>query len=215
MLRVAEIFTSIQGESTYAGLPCHFIRLAGCNLKCSYCDTPYAQSFSAGSDTNIEFLVKSAEDSALKLVEITGGEPLAQSETPLLCSELLKRNFTVLVETNGSKPVSVLPNEVVKIMDCKTPSSGMVDTNDFNNFKFLDSKDEIKFVLADYNDYLWASSIISTYKLAEITQSLLLSPVWGRIDTAQLVSWILRDHLPARLNLQFHKIIWGPDKTGV
>ena len=103
MLRVAEIFTSIQGESTYAGLPCHFIRLAGCNLRCSYCDTPYAQSFSAGNDTDIEFIVKSAEESGLKLVEITGGEPLAQAETPLLCAELLKRNFTVLVETNGDR----------------------------------------------------------------------------------------------------------------
>ena len=215
MLKVSEIFTSIQGESTYAGLLCQFIRLSGCNLRCSYCDTLYAQEFSSGTDMELDRIVQTAIQSGVNLVEITGGEPMTQKETPELCEKLIDMGFTVLVETNGSLPVSALPRKAVKILDCKTPSSGESLKMDFTNFSVIDRKDEIKFVLKDYEDYVWAKGIIEKYKLAELTPNILFSPVWGTMNLEDLASWIVRDRIPVRLNIQLHKIIWGPDKKGV
>lgn len=214
-ISVVETFLSIQGESTHAGRLCFFIRLAGCNLNCRYCDTTYAKKTSDGSEYEIKTLVELALNSGVKLVEVTGGEPLRQSKTPELCEKLLQANLEVLIETNGSLPISTLPAEVKKILDCKTPSSGMSEHNLYDNYRFLSLHDEVKFVISDRNDYDFSLDVIARYNLQQCTPNLLFSPGWNSITPETLAAWMIADKPPARLQLQMHKIIWGPDKTGV
>ncbi len=212
---VTETFLSIQGESTHAGRLCFFIRLAGCNLQCRYCDTQYSASLTDGKEETLDLLVVKAVSSDVDLVEITGGEPLTQPETVPLCGKLQDAGMTVLVETNGSMPVWELPDGVIRILDCKTPSSGESDRNLYKNYDFITPVDEVKFVIADRNDYDFSCKIIREYDLDSKTLNLLFSPVWGKIEPRQLAEWMIADRPPARFQLQMHKLIWGPDKTGV
>ncbi|MDD5727094.1 MAG: radical SAM protein [Victivallales bacterium] len=214
-LVVNETFLSIQGESSHAGRLCFFIRLAGCNLHCNYCDTEYARAFDAGEPMTIEHLTSQARLSRVRLVEITGGEPLSHPHTPALCDALLDADLEVLVETNGSLPLSLLSSAVRKIVDCKTPSSGMEEYNLYDNFHILSDHDEIKFVIQDYRDYEFALTIIEKYDLQKKTPNILFSPAWGKLEPRKLAGWMQADLPPARLQLQLHKIIWGPDKQGV
>lgn len=212
---VTETFLSIQGESTHAGELCFFIRLAGCNLKCRYCDTQYSSRQSDGKPETLELLIEKAVSSGVDLVEITGGEPLTQQATIPLCEKLLNSGMTVMIETNGSLPVWELPDGVIRILDCKTPSSGESGSNLYKNYDFLTPRDEVKFVIADRGDYDFSQKIIREYNLPAKTRALLFSPVWGKIELRQLAEWMIADRSPARLQLQMHKLIWGPDQTGV
>ena len=215
-LKIYETFSSIQGESTRAGIPCFFIRLAQCNLRCSYCDTRRAQTLQNSREIGIGELLEAAERSGLDLVEITGGEPMLQSEGVCRLAEGLIRNgHTVMIETNGSCDLSVLPPAVIRIVDWKTPSSGEDGKMHLPNFRSLRPVDEVKFVLSDENDYRFALEKIRDFRLAEQTPNLLFSPVYGALAGADLVQWMLRDHAPARLNLQIHKYIWDPGREGV
>ena len=213
-MRLVESFTSLQGESTHAGRVCHFLRLAGCNLDCNYCDTRYGRSFEAGRPVTVGELVKLALDSGVKLVEITGGEPLATPETPELCRRLLEAGFEVLLETNGSFSIADVPREVRKILDCKLPGSGMFAANDFGNYGLLAPHDEIKFVISDRADFDSMLDVIRKYGLERKCRNLLASPVWGRVEFASLAAWIVDARAPVRMQLQMHKQIWG-DKPGV
>ncbi|MDD5699186.1 MAG: radical SAM protein [Victivallaceae bacterium] len=214
-LIVNETFLSIQGESTQAGRLCFFIRLAGCNLNCGYCDTDYARDTESGTAMTIAHLVSQARLAKVRLVEITGGEPLNQVNTAALCEALLDEDIEVMVETNGSLPLSLLPPAVRKIVDCKTPSSGMDEYNLYDNFHILSNRDEIKFVICDYADYEFALAVMERYQLAGKTPNILFSPAWGKLDPKTLAGWMLADLPPARLQLQIHKLIWGPDKCSV
>ena len=210
-MELAEIFFSIQGESSFAGLPCIFVRLAGCNLRCSYCDTQYA--YKKKYDLTIEeILTKIKNYYPISLVEVTGGEPLIQDETYLLLNTLLKNEYQVLLETNGSIPLDKVPSDVIKIVDIKTPSSKMVDKMVWKNVELLNSKDEVKFVLSDRTDFEWAIKKIKEYNL--LKYKLLFSPVESRLDSKTLAEWILEVKMPIRLQLQLHKIIWG-EQNGV
>ena len=214
-LTVCETFTSIQGESTHAGRLCFFIRLAGCNLACAYCDTAYASKPSDGNDIEAVDLLEMAKSAGVKTVEITGGEPLFQKNTPPLCKMLLDNEFRVLVETNGSLPVSILPHGTIRIIDCKTPSSGEASSMDFSNFDMIDENDEIKFVISDFADFEYSLGIIKKYSLDSKTEKILFSPVSDRLSPRELAEWMIKSKAPARFQLQLHKIIWGPDKRGV
>ncbi|MBN2201972.1 radical SAM protein [bacterium] len=211
MLRVTEIFHSIQGESSRVGLPCVFIRLTGCNLRCSYCDTAYA--WTGGSDWTLERIVENAASFGCPLVEITGGEPLAQDETPGLARRLLDAGHTVLVETNGTYDISRLPAAAVKIMDVKCPGSGENAKNDLRNLDRLGPEDEVKFVISNTADYLWAKEVIRGNGL-ELRARVLLSPAHGRMDRALLAEWILGDRMNVRLQVPLHKIIWPEADRG-
>lgn len=213
-LLIYETFAGIQGESTHAGRLCFFIRLTGCNLRCSYCDTKKAQPVGSGTKRTIDSLVKEAEESGLRLVEITGGEPMLQTPTPELCRRLLNAGFEVLMETNGSVDLSTLPAEVKRIIDWKTPSSGESDRMLESNYRNLRKHDEVKFVIADRNDYEASVRTMRKFDMAS-RATVLFAPVFGSIRPETLVEWMRRDHLPARLNLQLHKLIWGPDAEGV
>ena len=213
-LKIYETFSSIQGESTHAGRPCFFIRLAGCNLRCSYCDTSKAWSSESGKEFSISQLIDLAKASRLNLVEITGGEPMLQEATPELCQKLLENGFEVLMETNGSQPLHTLPREVKRIIDWKTPSSGETKQMLEDNFKTLRPRDEVKFVIADDNDFENALEIMERFSLAE-NATVLFAPVFGSMPPDQLVEKILERNVPARLNLQLHKFIWGADAEGV
>ncbi len=212
-LLVNEIFYSVQGESTYAGMPCVFVRLTGCNLRCNYCDTEYA--FYEGRVMAIDEIVRRVADYDCKLVEVTGGEPLLQANVHELIDELLRREFEVLLETSGSVDVGRVDPRVVKIMDLKCPGSGEVSRNLWHNLDFLTARDEVKFVLSDRRDYEWARDVIRRYELNRKVKAVLLSCAFGRLEPAQLAQWILADHLPVRLQLQLHKLIWSPDARGV
>ena len=215
-LKIYETFASIQGESTRAGIPCFFIRLAQCNLRCSYCDTKRAQTLQNSREAGIEELRGKAEQSGLDLVEITGGEPMLQTDGVCeLARGLIRNGHTVMIETNGSCDLTPLPPEVIRIVDWKTPSSGEDGKMFLQNFRSLRPCDEVKFVLSDENDYRFALEKIREFRLAEQTPNLLFSPVYGALNGADLVQWMLRDHAPARLNLQIHKYIWDPDREGV
>ncbi|MFH1146102.1 MAG: radical SAM protein [Pseudomonadota bacterium] len=207
-LTVCETFYSIQGESTFAGYPCFFIRLTGCNLRCSYCDTAYA--YEEGEILEEAELVERAIRCGARLVEVTGGEPLLQNGTVPLLKSLSGSGFTVLLETNGSQPLGAVPEDVVRIMDLKCPSSGMSGFMDLNNLNYLGMKDQVKFVIQNQADYEWTRDIIGEYQVFERTQ-IMLSPVWGRMDAGLLAEWMLADRLPARLQIQLHKFIW-PDR---
>ena len=214
-VRIAELFASIQGESTYAGRPCFFIRLSGCPYRCIYCDTLFAQDFEYGREMEISEVVECAEKSGLKLVEVTGGEPLAQKNAVALINSLLAGGFEVMLETNGGFRIQEVPAVVKRILDCKLPSSGMADRNFYENYQYLTSHDEVKFVVGSREDYEFALDIVRKYSLAEKTPNLLVSPVWGTVEFARIVEWILADNAPFRFQLQMHKIIWGADKQGV
>jgi len=211
-MKVNEIFVSIQGESTYAGLPCLFIRAAECNLRCTYCDTQYA--YTDGTAMAVSELLEIVRNCGVNLVEITGGEPLLQNDVPELVRQLLEEDYTVLVETNGSVALDLIDSQAVRIMDIKCPSSEMSDRNDFSNIQKLQPTDEVKFVITTYEDYCWANNIIDTYQLDKKV-TILLSPVLEKLPPKQLAEWILRDKKNVRLQLQLHKIIWGPDARGV
>ena len=202
-IKISEIFYSILGESTYQGLPCSFVRVAGCNLNCSYCNTLYAQK--GGEEYSIEKILSVLLGYPTKLVEITGGEPLLQDSVHKLIQELIKRKYKVLIETNGSVDIGKLPSEVIVIMDIKCPSSEMHDKINWENIKKLKDEDEIKFVLQDLNDYLWAKEVIKKYNLSG--KKILLSLVFNKLSPRVLSEWMLKDGLNARLHLQLHKII--------
>ena len=212
MLSVCETFSSIQGESTRAGRKCFFIRLAGCSLDCSYCDTAYAKS--GGTDATVEELVQRAHDSGLELVEITGGEPLEQPETPQLCRALLDAGFEVLLETNGAQMLDEVPSGVAKIVDCKLPSSGMAERMREENYALLGPGDEVKFVVSSHRDFEYAVEVTKRFDLAGTGCALLVSPVWGEVELPELAKWIMECDAPFRMQLQMHRIIWG-DKRGV
>ncbi len=211
-MKICEIFASIQGESSYAGLPCTFIRLTGCNLRCIYCDTTYA--YAEGSERSEEEIIGIVRDSGVKLVEITGGEPLMQKDVYPLIERLLDNGYAVLVETNGSIGIRKIDRRAVLILDIKTPGSGMSGEMDFSNLAHLKQADEIKFVLTGRADYEWAKEIMSNYALGEKCH-VLLSPAFGNLSPEQLACWILEDRLDVSLNLQLHNYIFGPGRKGV
>jgi 7-carboxy-7-deazaguanine synthase len=213
MLQLVEIFASIQGESTFAGLPCIFIRLAGCNLRCHYCDTKYSYQpkFSLTVD---DILKKIKQYAPIRLVEITGGEPLLQTEIYDLMKRLQSENYQVLLETNGSLSVKKVPNDVHKIVDVKCPQAGNESSFLTENLQYLDKeKDELKFVLSDQNDYEWAKSFIEKNRLREY--KILFSCVFSSLKPKLLAEWMVKDKVPFRLQLQLHKYIWHPDEQGV
>jgi 7-carboxy-7-deazaguanine synthase len=210
MLKINEIFKSIQGESTYAGLPCTFIRLAGCNLRCTYCDTNYA--YYDGDELSDEKIISKIEEYGVKCVEFTGGEPLLQEETPKLLKTLLDKDFDVLIETNGSICIGCLDKRLNIIMDYKTPKSGMSERMRPKNFEFLKKSDQIKFVLMDKSDYEWAKEVIVNNNLHDKFDNILMSPAYGELSPKSLVNWVLSDNIPVRVQLQIHKYIWAPDE---
>jgi len=210
-LKVNEIFFSIQGESTYAGRPCVFIRLTGCNLRCSYCDTQYA--YVEGEQMEMAPILERVSRFGCKLVEITGGEPLLQDRTPDLARELIQNGYTVLVETNGSMDIGRLHPDCVRIVDMKCPSSGMHEKNDLANLQWLTTTDELKFVIGDKEDFEFAKEVLGLIRKPLCTIN--FSPVFGSISPRELADWILQDRLPVRLNMQIHKIIWEPGRRGV
>ncbi|MEE2905256.1 MAG: radical SAM protein [Gemmatimonadota bacterium] len=217
-LSVTEIFYSIQGESTWAGAPCTFVRLTGCPLRCSWCDTEYA--FHGGSEMGLDEVVAEIASHSCKTVEITGGEPLAQKGVFPLADRLLSEGYIVLLETSGALDVSRLDPRVHKIMDLKCPGSMESDRNRWENLNHLTERDEIKFVIQDRTDYQWARNVIRQRELDQRVEegslrALLISPVWEAIDLESLSTWILEDRLPVRLQIQMHKLIWEPDRQGV
>jgi len=226
---VTEIFKSIQGEGTRAGLPCIFVRLTGCNLRCTWCDTSYA--FHGGQKMTVEDVLERVEalnrrpdgaPSGVPLVELTGGEPLLQQEIYSLAVHLLAAGYTVMVETSGERFVGNLPKQVIRIVDVKCPDSGEPDTFDIRNLNELTAKDEVKFVISSRKDYEFARDFTRQHRLEERVHSVLFSPVhedpggkWQGLEPRQLVEWILEDGLGARLGLQLHKIVWDPATRGV
>ena len=211
MLKINEIFYSIQGESSYNGMPCVFIRLTYCNLRCSYCDTEY--SFYEGIDMSITKIINEIKKYDCNLIEITGGEPLLQEESIELMKKLIKNKYTVMLETGGSLPITAVPEEVIKIVDFKCPSSKMKNKNDWNIINDLKEHDEIKFVIGNREDYEWSKNKINQYNLKN--KNLLFSPVHNILDSKVLSEWILEDNLKVRLQIQIHKYIWGSKTTGI
>ncbi len=203
-MNVSEIFTSIQGESSYAGLPCVFIRLSGCNLRCNYCDTTYA--YDGSFELTIDEIIDQVNNSKIRLVEITGGEPLLQEESKELMSSLIDKDYKVLIETNGSIDIKGVSNDAVIIMDIKTPSSGMSDSMRLSNIDLLKRSDEVKFVISNRNDYDWAVDITRKYSLTDRCK-VLFSPVFGVLNPELLARWMIEDSLNVRLNLQLHKYV--------
>lgn len=213
MLTINEIFYSIQGESTYAGRPCVFVRLTACDLRCSWCDTAYA--FYEGTKRSLDDVMAAVERYDCGLVEVTGGEPLLQEEVYPLLQSLLDRGRTVLLETGGHRSTQRVPAEVVTILDVKCPGSGESARNDWSNLERLRPHDEVKFVVKDRADYDFAREIIERFGLEERAAAVHLSPVHGVLDSRTLSEWVLADRLPARVQLQLHKYIWDPGMRGV
>jgi len=225
-MQITEIFKSIQGEGTRAGLPCVFVRLTGCNLRCVWCDTAYA--FHGGAKYTVDEVLGRVNRLAgegparVPLVEITGGEPLLQPETPELAEKLLGAGYTVMIETSGERFVGALPPEVIKIVDVKCPDSGEPDTFHMANLDAVGAGDEIKFVIASRRDYEFARDFTLQHRLAERVRQVLFSPAfpdpagkWPGLEARELTEWILKDGLPVRLGLQLHKFIWDPATKGV
>jgi len=210
-MRVNEIFMSIQGESTYAGLPCVFIRLAGCNLDCSWCDTPYARGGEGSVELSVDEVMAEAGKYNCNLVELTGGEPMLQREAPLLASRLLDEGYTVLLETNGSVPLAPLDDRVVKIIDFKCPSSGHAGSFLMENLAHIGPVDEVKFVIADERDYESAKAFVEE-RVRGATDKILFAPVAPGLEAKKLAEWILRDALRVRLQLQLHRYIWDGER---
>ena len=212
MIKINEIYLSVQGESTHTGLPCIFIRLTGCNLRCSWCDTAYA--FHEGKNMSIDEILQKVESFGIHLVEITGGEPLMQDNVYTLMKRLIEKGYKVMLETGGSISLERVPKDVIKIMDLKCPGSGEQEKNNLDNLKLLAPHDEVKFVILDRKDYEWSRDIIKKYKINETAQ-ILLSPVFDKLELKEIVKWILEDRLPVRLQTQLHKIIWDKNTIGV
>ena len=229
---ITEIFKSIQGEGTRAGLPCIFVRLTGCNLRCTWCDTAYA--FRGGKKMTVDEVTARVDElagrregthgskAAVPLVELTGGEPLLQEDIYPLAEKLLATGYTVMIETSGERYVGGLPKDVIKIVDVKCPDSGEADTFEARNLESLDGKDEVKFVLSTRRDYEFAREFTAQHRLAERVRQVLFSPVfddpegkWQGLEPRTLVEWILADGLPVRLGLQLHKFVWHPATKGV
>jgi len=213
MLTINEIFHSIQGESTRAGEPCVFVRLTACDLRCSWCDTPYA--FYEGRKMAVDDVVAAVEQYGCRLVEITGGEPLLQEDVYPLMTRLLAHGRTVMLETGGHRPITRVPPEVVKIVDVKCPGSGEAARNDWSNLDQLAAHDEVKFVITDRRDYDYARDVVARHDLSRRAAAVLFSPVHGVLDPKTLSEWMLADRVPARLQLQLHKYIWSPNTRGV
>lgn len=213
MLTVSEIYLSIQGESTYAGEPCVFVRLTACNLRCSWCDTPYA--FTGGQKMAIDDIVADVGACGCRLVEITGGEPLLQREVHDLMQRLIDDGYTVLLETGGHMPIDDVPDEVVAIVDVKCPASGEAERMHWPNLDQLSAHDEVKFVIQDRVDFDYAVDVLARHDLAGRVHALLFSPVHGQLAPDVLARWMLDAHVPARLQIQAHKYIWTPETRGV
>jgi len=211
-MRVTEIFHSVQGESTFSGLPCVFVRLTGCPLRCTWCDTDYA--FFGGSERSLDEVLGKIRSFGCSLVEVTGGEPLSQTETIILLHRLCQEGFTVLLETSGAVDTAAVDPSVRIILDVKCPGSGMTERMHWPNVERLRPQDEAKFVIQDQIDYNWAKSILDRFRLTERCP-VLFSPVFGTLDPRDLTEWMLADRLPVRFQLQMHKYIWAPDMRGV
>jgi 7-carboxy-7-deazaguanine synthase len=213
LLTINEIFYSVQGESTYAGRPCVFVRLTACDLRCSWCDTPYA--FHEGTKQPVEKILADVDEFACPLVEVTGGEPLLQDDVYSLMEGLLARGRTVLLETGGHHSTARVPRGVVTILDVKCPGSGEATKNDWSNLDRLRAHDEVKFVVRDRADYDYARDVIARHDLARRAAAIHLSPVHGIMNSRTLSEWVLADRLPVRVQLQLHKYIWDPNTRGV
>ncbi len=213
MLTINEIFYSIQGESTYAGRPCVFVRLTACDLRCSWCDTTYA--FHEGHKRTLADVMEEVDRFDCPLVEVTGGEPLLQEDVYPLMEALLDRGRTVMLETGGHRSTARVPRPVVTILDVKCPGSGEAHRNDWSNLDRLRPHDEVKFVVKDRDDYEYARDVIARHRLAGRAGAIHLSPVHGVLDARTLSEWVLADRLPARVQLQIHKFIWDPGTRGV
>jgi len=212
-LTINEIYHSIQGESTWVGRPCVFVRLTFCNLRCNYCDTEYA--FYEGKKRTLDEILEAVATFGCPLVEITGGEPLLQNNVLPLMTMLCDSRYTVLLETSGAHGISKVDPRVHRIMDLKTPGSGEVDKNLWSNIDHLTLRDEVKFVMGTREDYEWACEKVLHYGLTSRCHAVLFSPIFGRIDPRQIVEWILEDKLNVRFQLQLHKFIWSPAQRGV
>jgi 7-carboxy-7-deazaguanine synthase len=212
-IRVHEIYESIQGESTFAGLPCAFVRLSRCNLRCRWCDTP--QAFEGGTQMTLTEVLEAALSFGTPLVELTGGEPLLQPAAIPLLRRLCDAGRTVLLETSGERDISEVDPRVHRIMDLKAPGSDESHRNRWENLEHLTDRDEVKIVLADRADYEWAKHVVEQHHLEDRVRAVLLSPVWGELDPKDLVRWVLEDDLPVRVQIQMHKVIWGADAEGV
>ena len=212
-LTINEIYFSVQGESTWAGLPCVFVRLTFCDLRCTYCDTEYA--FYEGKKRSLGEIVDDVLAYDSPLVEITGGEPLLQRNALPLMAMLADADRTVLLETSGAHDISAVDPRVHRIMDLKTPGSGEVERNLFSNIDYLTSRDEVKFVIGSREDYEWSRTQLRDHRLAGRCRAVLFSPIFGRIDPREIVEWVLADKLPVRFQLQMHKFIWTPTQRGV
>jgi 7-carboxy-7-deazaguanine synthase len=212
-IRIHEIYESIQGESTFAGLPCTFVRLSRCNLRCRWCDTP--QAFEGGTQVPRAEVLEKALSFGTPLVEVTGGEPLLQLGAIPLLRELCDAGRTVLLETSGERDISGVDPRVHRIMDLKAPGSDESHSNRWENIEHLTQRDEVKVVLADRADYDWAKGVIEEHGLAGRVNAVLLSCVWGELDPKDLVRWVLKDRLPVRVQIQMHKVIWDADTQGV
>ncbi len=211
-MKINEVFKSIQGESSYAGLPCVFIRTTSCNLRCRWCDTAYA--FHEGVERSVESLLQAVRTLGCRCVEVTGGEPLLHEEVYPLMKALLDEGYLVLIETSGSMPIDRIDPRAVIIMDIKCPGSGMSQTIHWDNVQRLQERDEVKFVIADRADYDWAKEALAKYP-ALAGKTVLFSPVFGEMEPRELAAWILEDQLPVRFQLQLHKYIWDPQMRGV
>ena len=213
MLTINEIFHSIQGESTYAGRPCVFVRLTACDLRCRWCDTPYA--FHEGRKMSVDDVVADVEARGCPTVEVTGGEPLLQPDVYPLMQRLLDSGKTVLIETGGHRSIAEVPAGVIRIVDVKCPGSGESERNDWSNFAHFTKTDEVKFVIADRRDYEFAKEIVQRENLAARVNAVLFSPVHGELDPKPLSEWVIADRLDVRVQLQVHKYIWSPETRGV
>jgi 7-carboxy-7-deazaguanine synthase len=211
-MRITEIFHSIQGESTFAGRPCAFVRLTGCPLRCTWCDSEY--TFHGGTEMTLDDVLAKVRSHGCRLVEVTGGEPLHQSDAFTLIERLCAEGHEVLVETSGAIDITPVDARARVIMDVKCPGSGMVDRMDWKNLDRVASKDEVKFVLKDRTDYEFARTIVQRHKLTDRCP-VLFSPSFGELDPRQLSEWVLADRLPVRVQLQLHKLIWDPQARGV
>jgi 7-carboxy-7-deazaguanine synthase len=213
MLTINEIFHSIQGESTHTGRPCVFVRLTACDLRCSWCDTPYA--FHEGRKMTVDQVLDDVSRYDCKVVEITGGEPLLQNDVYPLMEQLLGRGHTVLLETGGHRSIAKVPRDVVRIVDVKCPASGEAEKTHWPNLDLLTAADEVKFVIQDRGDYDFAKDVVARHRLLERCNAVLMSPVHGSLAPRELAKWMLEDRLAARLQLQAHKYIWSADARGV
>jgi 7-carboxy-7-deazaguanine synthase len=211
-MKITEIYSSIQGETQYAGLPCTLVRTTGCDLRCGYCDSAFA--FQGGRDLTLDEIVAEVDRLGAPLVLLTGGEPMLQRELPALAARLIGAGYKVMIETSGAHSLETLPAEVVRVVDIKTPASGESHRMRWDLLTTLRPADAVKFVVADEPDYQWARAAIEKHGLGRRTE-VLLSPVHGRLNPQDLVAWMLRDRVPARLNLQLHKYVWDPEARRV